>query len=145
MAWDPGEVPCLQLGLTDEGPTVRAGAGAAPPVVGATPQGTDPARADLVVVGAGAGLLVRDQPAPQAVDGALYLIVDTGVRYPLPDQQTADVLGYGDVTPLPLPAPVLALLPVGNPLNREAAHATVALPANATGATTDAGGGGATT
>jgi len=124
MAIGPGEAPCLQLTMADGGPEVLAGADAEAEVTAAGVAGGDPTRADRVEVRAGTGLLVRELPAPQVADGALFLLADNGVRYPIPDQQTAGVLGYGGVTATPVPALILALVPTGRPLDRDAARAT---------------------
>ncbi len=46
------------------------------------------------------------------------VVTDTGVRYPVPDAGTAQVLGLPDA-PTPAPAAVLAALPVGPVLDRD--------------------------
>jgi type VII secretion protein EccB len=122
-----GEMPCVQLVMNAaDGPTVRLGVRAAPSSGGAVapPRAGDRLLADQIVVAAGAGLLIREQPAPGVADGAVYLLVDTGVRYPLPSEEATETLGYRNVNPTPVPGPLLALLPVGPPLDPAAAHAT---------------------
>jgi len=121
----PGEVPCLSIDLTADGPSVQAGADVGPPVTDDEPGDGDPARADRVEVEGGTGLLLRDLPAPDVPDGAVYLLVDNGIRYPVPDGQALGVLGYGGVAPLAVPAPILALVPAGSPLDPQAAHTTI--------------------
>ena len=121
----PGQVPCLSLHLQADGVTVRAGTDADPGVAADVPDAHDPARADRVEVEGGTGLLLRDLPAPGVTTGAVYLLVDNGIRYPVPDEQTVGVLGYGELMPLAVPATVLALVPVGSALDQTAAHTTV--------------------
>lgn len=123
----PGAVPCVQLRMSaSAGPTAQLGTASAARAGGgpAASGGGDRLLADRVVVDPGAGLLMRDQPAPGATDGALSLLVDTGVRYPLPSDQASQALGYQGVTPVPVPATLLALVPVGPPLDPAAARTT---------------------
>jgi type VII secretion protein EccB len=80
--------------------------------------------ADKVTVAPGAGLLIRDLPAPGVADGAWCLLVDTGYRYPLPDDNIAATLGYGNVAAVPVPTTLLSLIPAGRPLDPEAAKKT---------------------
>jgi type VII secretion protein EccB len=91
--------------------------------------GSGPPVADEVFVPPGSGALVRDEPAPGAAQGTEYLVTDQGVRYPLGGADAARALGYGGVTPTPVPSTVLALLPVG-PLLDLASARKVAAPAN---------------
>ncbi|WP_238009820.1 type VII secretion protein EccB [Dactylosporangium sp. AC04546] len=124
----PGTAPCLQVTVdAKEGPTARIALGE-PPAVPETPAVVavrEPRLADRVVVQPGAGLLIRDQPAPGVADGTLHLLVDTGVRYPLAGTSVAEVLGYGAATPVPVPAALLDLIPVGPSLDPETAKATI--------------------
>jgi type VII secretion protein EccB len=123
-----GEVPCIQLSLDAKtGLGVQVGLGAAP-ASGSSAVATaagDRMLADQVVVQPGAGLLMRDLPAPGVADGTLYLLVDTGVRYPIPSQDAAKALGYDQVAPTPVPAVLLGLVPAGRPLDPQAARATL--------------------
>jgi hypothetical protein len=73
----------------------------------------------------GGGLLARALPAPGVKDGTLYLIVDVGVKYPLPSDDVAEALGYGDVAPVPIPTSLLALVPTGASLDPSAAKLSV--------------------
>lgn len=122
-----GEAPCVRLTMGAAGPAVAVGVGSAETAGGTTPSTgvADQRLADRVVVEPGAGLLLRDQPAPGIAGGALSLLVDTGVRYPLPSGDVVDKLGYRAVTPTPVPAALLTLIPVGPALDPEAARATV--------------------
>jgi len=46
------------------------------------------------------------------------------VRYPLPNPEVVRTLGYGAKTPVPVPGALLALVPVGRPLDPRAALST---------------------
>ncbi|ODR27195.1 type VII secretion protein EccB [Mycolicibacterium porcinum] len=63
-----------------------------------------------------AGSLVRDA----SVGGPLYLLTDLGVLFGIRDAETAEHLGLGDSV-VPAPWPMLAMLPRGPELNRDAA------------------------
>lgn len=63
-----------------------------------------------------AGSLVRDA----RVGGPLYLLTDLGVLFGIRDAETAEHLGLGDSV-VPAPWPMLARLPRGPELNRDAA------------------------
>jgi hypothetical protein len=97
---------------------VQASAELPPPRVG-----VDGVRlADRVLLAGGHGALVQVVPsAGTAVTGATrYLVTDQGVKYALPRQETDVVqesLGYAGVTPTPVPAYLLALLPTGPALD----------------------------
>jgi type VII secretion protein EccB len=69
---------------------------------------------DVVAVPPGHGALV-------SAAGALGLVVDLGVRYPVPSADVARVLGYSDVVPLQLPPSLVSLLPTGRALDPSAA------------------------
>jgi ESX secretion system ATPase EccB len=80
---------------------------------------------DRVVVDGGHGALVQTLPVSGATAAGttVYLVTDDGVKYALTtgkvDAKTA--LGYGDVTPVLVPASLMALVPSGPPLSMEAA------------------------
>jgi type VII secretion protein EccB len=82
--------------------------------------------ADRILVPGGQGALVRVLPAPDAPAAGTtrYLITDQGIKYALPNEDAAKVqqnLGYADVTPIPVPSYLLALLPAGPALDPRAA------------------------
>jgi len=104
----------------DPGPALPPG----PLGPGQTTGGASGGLADQITVAPGAGLLIRDLPAPGVVSGTQSLLVDTGVRYPLPDDQVVDTLGYGDVAAVPVPTTLLALIPAGRPLDPDQAKTT---------------------
>jgi type VII secretion protein EccB len=111
-----GYVPCLHLSAGAESvdyALVRLSAEraqAAPVEEYATVAGPNVAAGFSAPPGGGA--LVRTLPAPGAAGIGLYLVVETGAKYPvLEDAATA--LGYTPTAAVPVPATVLALLPTG--------------------------------
>lgn len=136
----PGEVPCLRISLTVAGPEVRVGVDK-PPAVRGQPVGGG---ADQVTITPGSGLLLRDLPAPGVAGGTLYLLVDNGMRYPVPTPDVVASLGYGVGAARPVPALILALLPVGPPLDPAAARAMVSVVTPTGTGRSPGGGSGAT-
>jgi type VII secretion protein EccB len=78
--------------------------------------------ADLIVVPPGRGALIEAVAAPGGTGGALSLLTDVGLRYPLPTADVPSVLGYGSVRPVRVPAGLVALLPSGTALDPAAAR-----------------------
>ena len=68
----------------------------------------------MVAVPPGRGALVTSA-------GVLSLVVDLGVRFPLPSADVARLLGYAGVAPLQLPPALVSLVPSGHPLDPAAA------------------------
>ncbi|MCP2170146.1 type VII secretion protein EccB [Goodfellowiella coeruleoviolacea] len=97
-----------------------AGAGGADP---AEQTGTGPAATEVHVPG-GAGAVVAEQTAPGAPPGPVYVITDTGVRYPVPGEDALRALGYGTVSRTEVPAAVLSLFPTGPALDPATARTT---------------------
>jgi type VII secretion protein EccB len=128
-AWDglPTEVPRLVAPGAGALCAVAGGevvAGAAPPR-GAAVVGTSAGLADEVRLPPGRGAVVAARPSPDSPDGVLYLVTDLGVRHPLPSAEVLPVLGYAGVTPVPVPAEIVALLPTGPGLYPQAARTPV--------------------
>ena len=120
------DVPCLQIAVgSEDGADVRVALGQPPAAAsGSSPAGGGGRLANQVTVQPGGGLLIRDLPAPGVRDGARYLLVDNGFRYPLPDDGVAGTLGYGDVEPAAVPTTLLGLVPSGRPLDPNAAKSS---------------------
>jgi len=78
--------------------------------------------ADRVVVEPGRGALVAGESAPSAPNPSVAVVTDLGIRYAVPSDQVLAVLGYAGVTPVRLPAGVVALLPAGPALDPVAAR-----------------------
>ncbi len=81
---------------------------------------------DQVIVDGGRGTVVRTLPAMGASPegSTVYLITDEGVKYALRTERDVDakaVLGYANVTPVLVPAALLALVPTGPSLDASGA------------------------
>ena len=76
---------------------------------------------DWLHVPPGGGAVVEALATPGAPNGALSLVTDLGVRFPVPSREVLAMLGYADVRPQRLPAAVVALLPTGRALDPAAA------------------------
>jgi type VII secretion protein EccB len=108
---DDARVPQLGLApVADSGVgevRVPGGAGAA-------------ATVDWVAVPPGRGVLVESLTSART-PGAIALVSDLGIRFPLPSPEVLTTLGYGGVRPVRLPSALVTLLPVGNALDPAAA------------------------
>ncbi|MER7000848.1 type VII secretion protein EccB [Streptomyces sp. NPDC000410] len=84
--------------------------------------------ADQISVRAGTGLLASATSVPGGRGGALYLITDAGIKYPLPALDVAAKLGVRNgksaAVPVLVPALTLEYLPTGPLLDPAAASAT---------------------
>jgi type VII secretion protein EccB len=114
--YDPGaSVPRLRLD-----PSLPA---ADPMTSTARSTGRGTTLADHVRVPPGRGALVEVMPSAEAPAGTLAVVTDQGRAFPLEGRQVADMLGYEGVTPVQVPAPLVARLPHGSGLNHQAAMA----------------------
>jgi type VII secretion protein EccB len=77
--------------------------------------------ADRVVIAAGHGALVSAAPAPGAA-GTVSVVSELGIRYPLSGGDVPAMLGYGGVSPVPVPSSLVTLLPAGPSLDPLAAR-----------------------
>jgi type VII secretion protein EccB len=83
--------------------------------------------ADHIDIDGGRGALVQAVASPGATGGAVLLVTDLGWQYALADPvKGREVLGYGKVTPVQIPAGLVRLIPEGAALDQEAALRTVA-------------------
>jgi type VII secretion protein EccB len=87
---------------------------------------TAPGAATQVYVPGGQGAVVAEQPAPGASSGTVYVITDTGMKYPVSGAEARAALGYGAVRPVGVPAAVLALFPTGATLDPAQARRALA-------------------
>jgi type VII secretion protein EccB len=76
---------------------------------------------DRVVIPPGRGVVVEALASPTAQSGALSVVTDLGVRYPVAGPDVLAMLGYAGVTPVRLPAELVAMLPTGRALDRAVA------------------------
>ncbi len=116
---------CVTVGgpkdtLAFDVPVSAAGGPVAAPVAASrAPAGS--VSADRVVVEPGRGAVVSAVPSPHA-PGALSVVSELGIRYPVPGTDVLTLLGYQGINPVPLPAGLVALLPVGPTLDPTAAR-----------------------
>jgi type VII secretion protein EccB len=87
---------------------------------------TAPGAATEVYVPGGQGAVVAEQPAPGASSGTVYVITDTGMKYPVSGGEARAALGYGAVRPVGVPAAVLGLFPTGATLDPAQARRALA-------------------
>lgn len=92
------------------------------PVPLAQADGAGPAL-DAVYLPPGHSVYVRSAGVSGSAGGERYLVTETGVRFPVGDDDAARSLGLPDAA-VPAPWPVLAALPAGAQLSRQ--HALVA-------------------
>jgi type VII secretion protein EccB len=76
---------------------------------------------DWIGVPAGRGAVVEALASPGAPAGALAVVSDLGLRFPVPSKEVLSALGYAGVTPQRLPASLVALVPSGRALDPAAA------------------------
>lgn len=98
-----------------------------PPGASATVTAAAPGRlvADQVYVPPAEGALVTVTQSPDATPGTVYLVTDTGRRYPVSDANAVSALGYGSASPARVAPSVLSLLPTGVALDPVAAQQVV--------------------
>jgi len=77
--------------------------------------------AGLVQLPTGSGALVAARPNPDTPGTTVYLVTDTGTRYPVAGQRTLEQLGLAGVSVAQLPAALVGLLPLGPLLDPVAA------------------------
>lgn len=106
-----GTNPVTRLVVGTPGPSAGQPVAALPGV------GVDCRVAQRVAVPPAGGALVRALPAAGTAGNTLYLVTEPGVKYPVPAGDAVERLGYRDVTPVALPAGLLALLPTGPALD----------------------------
>ncbi|HEY0699225.1 MAG TPA: type VII secretion protein EccB, partial [Micromonospora sp.] len=137
----PAEVPAGRVAacatLDGDRTVVRLGASTGVPARAVPIAAGGGTRADAVFVPAGRAAVLRERPTPQAALGAVYLLTDQGVRFPVPHDDALRALGYGGVTPTPVPPSTLALFPTGPVLD----PATAQRPASPTAAGPTSGAG----
>ncbi|MFC8448885.1 type VII secretion protein EccB [Kitasatospora sp. NPDC057223] len=116
-----GKGVCAELRLGEQAPATAVTLLPDAAVTGLAPAaqpGVEPAcaGADAIAVAPGGGALVR------ALSGAgsgstLYLVTDTGVKFPLASAEVAKQLGYAAAAPPAVPDALLTLLPTGPSLD----------------------------
>ncbi|MBC9730531.1 type VII secretion protein EccB [Streptomyces sp. TRM68367] len=104
---------------------VRRGAGSTAHGTVVTEPVAAGSRTSGLLVPAGRGMLVMAQSQRSSASPQLYLITDTGRKYPLADSNTVMALGYSQTTVRTLPDKLLALAPTGPTLDPAAARTVV--------------------
>lgn len=106
-----------------DGQRITVGTGLPLPA-GAAPITTNaPGAATEVYVPGGHGAVVAAEPG--ASSGTVYVVTDTGMKYPVSGDEARAALGYGGVRPVGVPAAVLALFPTGVTLDPAQARRTL--------------------
>jgi type VII secretion protein EccB len=108
-----GDVPCMAYPSTGTGqPSLiwAAPLGGSAPDLSAPGVSPGAADADLISVAPGGGALVQTQTAGGS---SLFLVTDSGVKFPVPNTNAATALGYQAGQAAQLPAALLGLLPTG--------------------------------
>ncbi|MFG2599510.1 type VII secretion protein EccB [Streptomyces sp. NPDC048462] len=118
---------CVRVEPGERGPRISVamtGTGTLGPASQAPPEGLTPACMPVgtVTVQPGAGSLVRALGAGGSPLGTtVYLVTDTGMKYRVGTVDALTALGYSQAQARGLPAPLLAMLPTGPDLTKEAA------------------------
>ncbi|WP_434444130.1 type VII secretion protein EccB [Lentzea sp. E54] len=112
------QAPCVRW--ADDRATLVTAPLPSGPGRGADPPGItrDDRVADRVEIAPGAGVLARTRPAPGVPGAGLYLITETGAKFPVASSDAATALGLPVESAQPVPADLLALLPTGPVLDR---------------------------
>lgn len=97
----------------------------APDPLSVTPRRSDQGTplADRVRVAPGSAALVEVMPSADAPVGTVAVVSDQGRLHPLDNREIARVLGYEGVTPVRMPAALVARIPLGSGLAPKAALA----------------------
>lgn len=90
-------------------------------VVDGTELVCDELTADRIEVKPGSGMLARTLPAPGVPGSGLYLVTDSGAKYPVPGEEAVSALGFGLADAVPVRAQLLSLLPTGPVLSPDKA------------------------
>jgi hypothetical protein len=84
--------------------------------------------ADRVLVPPGEVAVVRVLPSGATTAGALTLVTDEGLRFPVPSDAVLTQLGYSPAQAVPMPAGLVQCIPAGPTLDPAAAMQVAALP-----------------
>ncbi|SFB40588.1 type VII secretion protein EccB [Amycolatopsis marina] len=84
--------------------------------------------ADQVLVPPGQIAVVRAMPSDRAGPGAVNLVTDVGLRFPVPSDEVLTSLGYQPADAVPMPAALVQRIPAGPTLSPEAALIPAPVP-----------------
>jgi type VII secretion protein EccB len=111
------EHTAVHIGINKAPPVPKKPDGTANKGVRITTPGPDGQRIDYFYMPPGRAAVVRGAASSQEfTTGPIYLVSDRGVKYGVPDAQTAGILGLSDQRPAPLS--IMRLLPDGASLNQ---------------------------
>lgn len=122
-----GRTVCIRVQPGAQGPQISValtGTGSLGPASQAPPEGLTPACVPVgtITVRPSGGSLVRVLGASGSKVGTtVYLVTDTGMKYRVGTADALAALGYSESQARGLPAPLLAMLPTGPDLTKEAA------------------------
>jgi type VII secretion protein EccB len=85
-----------------------------------------------VLMPPGTACLARSLPHAGQGSDAVFLVTDLGARYPVPSGDVQAALGYGGVTPVPVPEGILELVPSGPTLDPNRVNLDQPVPGPAT-------------
>jgi type VII secretion protein EccB len=128
LAAAPAQVPTLQALPPGEQQLCARYLGGADPdlAVGPAEASAGATSTGAVRLTAGTGSLIAQRSGAESTGSTVYLVTETGVRYPLSGQRAAEALGLAEAPVAQLPPELIAALPVGPTLD----PATAAAPAS---------------
>ena len=106
--------PAICAAYTDlSGNSISSAVYLAAAVPGAGAAAQAPGQPVRVLMPPGTACLARSLPHAGQASDAVFLVTDLGARYAVPPGDVQGALGYGGVTPVPLPKGILDLVPRG--------------------------------
>lgn len=120
-------VPCAAY-ADDAGSSASTAVQLAPALPSSAAVGADGAqRLVRILLPAGSASLVRLVVHGGQESASVFLVTEAGAKFPIPSGGAQRALGYGDVTPVPLPKGIVDLIPTGPALDRARANTDVPL------------------
>ena len=103
----------------------RYSGGSAPDLVVGPAEPAPGGGTGVVRLGPGQAALIARLPGPDSTGSTVFLVTDSGIRYPLADQRALESLGLAGAPIAQLPPELVTALPVGPVLDRAAAGTPV--------------------
>ena len=125
LAAAPAQVPTLRTLPPGEQQLCARYLGGADPDLAVRPAEPSAGAASTgpVRLTAGTGSLIAQRSGAESTGSTVYLVTDTGVRYPLSGQRATEALGLAEAPVAQLPPELIAALPVGPTLDPATAAA----------------------
>lgn len=118
LAAAPAQAPTLQsLPPGEQQLCARHLGGGGPDLAVGLSESTGAASTGTVRLAPGTGSLIAERPGTQNTGSMVYLVTDTGVRYPLSGLRAVEALGLAMAPVAQLPPELIAALPVGPTLD----------------------------